>query len=37
MDATLRRRWLATLTAILAVMYATIGLAGHGSARPAGV
>ncbi len=37
MDATLRRRWLATLTAILAVMYATVGLAGQGSARPAGL
>jgi hypothetical protein len=37
MNATLRRRWLATLTAILAVMYATVGLAGQGPVRPAGL
>jgi len=37
MNATPRRRWLATLTAILAVMYATVGLAGQGPVRPAGL
>jgi hypothetical protein len=37
MNPTLRRRWLAALTAILAVMYATVGVAGQGSVRPAGL
>jgi hypothetical protein len=37
MNATPRRGWLAVLTAILAAMYATVGLAGHGSVRPAGL
>ena len=37
MNPTLRRRWFAALTAILAAMYATLGLAGQGSVRPAGL
>jgi hypothetical protein len=37
MNATLRRRWLAALTVILAVMYATVGVVGQGPVRPAGL
>ncbi|MGV8964889.1 MAG: hypothetical protein ACOH2F_01300 [Cellulomonas sp.] len=37
MNATLSRRWLATLTVILAAMYAAIGLAGQGLVRPSGL
>jgi len=37
MNLTLKRRWLAGLTATVAVSYAAVGLAGQGIVRPAGV
>ncbi|WP_407342689.1 hypothetical protein [Pengzhenrongella phosphoraccumulans] len=37
MNLTLKRRWLAGLTAIVAASYAVVGLAGQGAVRPVGV
>lgn len=37
MNPTVKRRWLAGLTAILAASYVAVGLTGQGAVRPAGV